>query len=110
MLSGCAQQSNAGAAPIQTSSGNAQKVSIRALNTGFYDKLEVRIKAGAPVELSFSADPDSGCGRELLIPEFGVDLLSKNGETKTATFMPQKAGTYGYFCGMRMFNGKLIVE
>ena len=87
-----------------------QKVSVRALNTGFYDKLEVRVKAGMPVELSFSADPDSGCGRELMIPEFGVDLLSKNGETKTATFTPQKAGTYGYFCGMRMFNGKLIVE
>src|SRR3989344_7304183 len=90
LLSGCNQQSNAGAAPIQTSSGNAQKVSVRALNTGFYDKLEVRVKAGTPVEFSFSADPDSGCGRQLLIPEFGVEFVSKNGETKTATFTPQK--------------------
>ena len=108
LLSGCNQQNSAEATEILTD--NAQKVSVRALNTGFYDKLEVRVKAGMPVELSFSADPDSGCGRELMIPEFGVDLLSKNGETKTATFTPQKAGAYGYFCGMRMFNGKLIVE
>ncbi len=87
-----------------------QKISLRALNTGFYDKLEIRVKAGQPVELSFSADKDSGCGRGLLIPSFGVNLVSKNGETKTTTFIPQQPGIYPYHCSMKMFNGKLIVE
>ena len=93
-----------------TSNENLQKVSLRALNTGFYDKLEIRVKAGQPVELSFSADIDSGCGRGLLIPAFGVNLLSMKGETKTAIFTPKEPGVYPYHCSMKMFNGKLIVE
>ncbi len=92
------------------SNENMQKISLRALNTGFYDKLEIRVKTGQPVELSFSADADSGCGRGLLMPAFGVNLLSMKGETKTAAFLPKEAGVYPYHCSMRMFNGKLIVE
>lgn len=111
LLVGCTQsQANANSATNSISNPNAQKVNLRALNTGFYDQLELRVKAGQPVEFSFSADPDSACGRELLIPAFGVNLLSKNGETKTVTFTPQTPGVYDYHCGMRMFNGKLKVE
>ena len=89
--------------------GEQQIVLGRALGTGGYDKPEVRVKAGVPVKFQFSAEQNSGCGRQLVISEFGVNLVSRNGETAEATFTPQK-GVYAYRCGMNMFRGKLYVE
>ena len=94
----------------EASPTDMQKVSVHALNTGFYDKTEVTVKAGQPVEFTFSADEDSGCWRQLLIPKFGVSLISKNGESHTVTFTPKQPGIYEYHCGMKMFNGKLIAK
>ncbi len=88
----------------------AQNVSLRALATGLYDKDVIRIKAGIPVEFSFSADPESYCGTVLWIPEFNVKLESLKGETQTATFTPKKPGEYAYRCPMNMFRGKIIAE
>ncbi|MBI5176910.1 hypothetical protein HY995_02355 [Candidatus Micrarchaeota archaeon] len=89
--------------------GGVQEVSLRALGTGTYDRREIRVKAGIPVRLSFSADPYSGCGRALMIPDYGVRLISRNGETQTAEFTPT-AGVHEYSCSMRMFRGRLIAE
>ncbi|MFH1750201.1 MAG: cupredoxin domain-containing protein [Candidatus Micrarchaeota archaeon] len=86
-----------------------QVVSVRALGTGLYDKQEVRVKAGQPVRFQFSADSNSGCGKQLVIQEYGVNLISRNGETVEASFTPQK-GTYAYRCGMNMFRGRLYAE
>ncbi len=112
-LAGCAQQQESGsnlALSSEISSVDAQKVSVRALNTGFYDKTEISVKAGQPVEFTFSADTDSGCGRQFLMPKFGVNLVSTNGEPHTVTFTPKEPGVYEYHCGMKMFNGKLIAK
>lgn len=86
----------------------AQLVSVRALSTGFYDRQELTVQAGKPVEFHFSADLDSGCGRQLVIPDFGVQLIS-NGDEKVAVFTPEKPGSYPYRCGMNMFRGVLKV-
>ncbi len=95
---------------VPTNSGVVQKVLVRALATGTYDSPVVRVKANQPVEFSFKAEPGAGCGSELLIPAFKVDMLSLNGQTKTATFTPLAPGEFDFHCGMRMFRGKLIVE
>ena len=88
---------------------NAQEIFIRATSAGTYDKPYVIVKKGIPVKLNFSADQDSGCGRMLLMRDFGVQLLSKNGETQSAFFTPQKEGRYEFSCSMRMFRGTLEV-
>lgn len=90
--------------------GEAQEVYIHALPTGAYDRPEVRVKAGEPVRLHFIADPGSGCGAQLLMEEFAVNLVSRNSAEQVATFTPQKPGTYEYHCGMHMFVGRMIVE
>ncbi len=86
-----------------------QFVSIRALSTGFYDKREVTVKAGVPVKLEFSAEQGAGCGRQFLIPDFGVNLVSRAGEKVYATFVPT-AGRHAYQCGMAMFRGVLNAQ
>ncbi len=86
-----------------------QEIFIRATAAGVYDKPVITVKKGVPVKLNFSADPNSGCGRGFLMRDFGVDLISRNGETVTATFLPQKEGNYEFSCSMRMFRGTLNV-
>ncbi|MBI2079715.1 cupredoxin domain-containing protein [Candidatus Micrarchaeota archaeon] len=105
------QSVNASSNTTGTASGNvivggeAQKITIKALNTGYYDPQTITVKKGQPVELAFFADKGSGCGSVMFINEFNVRL--KNGEK--ATFTPTQAGEYIYHCSMYMFAGKLLV-
>lgn len=90
---------------VQPASG-AQEVSLRALDAGVYDKESMVVEANRPVKLRFSADPGAACGRSLILKEFGVSLVSKNGEEQVAEFTPAP-GKYEYRCPMRMFRGTL---
>ncbi len=86
-----------------------QVVSLRAAPSG-YDKSTLQVKAGQPVRLDFSADPNSGCGRQLIVDNVGVNLVSRNGETVSATFTPPSPGIYRYHCSMNMFRGELVAS
>jgi len=89
------------------SAGEVQVVSVRALSSGGYDHPSVSVKAGVPVSFDCSAEPGAGCGRQLIIDNVGVNLVSRNGETVSATFTPTSPGQYAYHCGMWMFRGVL---
>ena len=84
--------------------GGVQKVTIRATSSG-YDLPSVTVEKGVPVELTFQADQNVGCGSTFLMSDFGIQL---NGG-QTATFTPDKAGDFPYSCPMRMFRGTLHV-
>lgn len=87
--------------------GALQAVSLRGTPYG-YDKTRISVKAGQPVKFDFSADPNSGCGRQVIIDNVGVNLVSRNGETVSATFTPPSPGIYRYHCSMNMFRGELV--
>ncbi|MCR4368619.1 MAG: cupredoxin domain-containing protein [archaeon] len=89
--------------------GTMQEVYLKALGTGVYDKQKITVKRGIPVRLHFSAEQNSGCGKFFMIPKYGVQLVSRNGEEQTAVFTPNEAGVFEYSCSMRMFVGKLEV-
>lgn len=87
-----------------------QTVDITATNTGAYDKKVVYLKAGVPVRVRFKADQYAGCGRQMIIPDFGVSAVANaGGPATTLEFTPTKPGTYAYRCGMNMFRGQFIV-
>ena len=88
--------------------GAEQVITLRGTPYG-YDKTQITVKAGSPVRLDFSADPASGCGRQIIVDNVGVNLVSKNGETVSATFTPPSPGQYKYHCSMNMFRGVLTV-
>ncbi len=87
-----------------------QEVAVRALASGGYDKPTVNVKAGLPVKFNFAADPRAGCGRQLIIDNVGVNLVSRSGETVSATFTPKTPGQYRFHCGMNMFRGVLVAS
>ena len=97
-------------APAPVSAPQVQDVYVKALSTGTYDKTEVAVQKGVPVRFHFSAESGAGCGRVLVMEEFGVSLVSRNGGEQVAEFTPQDAGTYEYHCGMHMFVGRMVVS
>lgn len=105
---GSATQPSVPTAP-ETPSGNVQDVYIKALGSGGYDNPQVSVKKDIPVKLHFSAEANTGCGRQMILDGFNVKLVSQNGENQVAEFTPTQAGTYAYHCGMNMYRGKMIV-
>lgn len=105
-MSGKLIVNGAGSQPT-TASGETQVITLRGTPYG-YDKSRIDVKAGQPVRLDFSADPRSGCGRQIIVDNVGVNLVSKNGETVSATFTPPSPGVYKYHCSMNMFRGELV--
>ena len=103
-----APAANGGTAAPAAAPAQVQVVSVRALGSGVYDHPTLTVKAGTPVEFHFTAGPDAGCGRQLILDGFGVNLVS-NGEDEVARFTPTQPGAYAYHCGMNMFRGKLNV-
>jgi len=94
---------------VLPSASGVQEVYVKALNSGLYDRPELRVKAGAPVRLHFSAEGYAGCGKVFVMRDFGVTLISRNGEEQVAEFTPS-LGKYEYACSMRMFRGTLYAE
>lgn len=88
---------------------NAQDIYIKALSNGKYDKQELDVKKGMPVRLHFTADPDAGCGKEMVIYGMGISATSNNGEEDVVEFVPQQEGTYQISCGMRMWGPAELV-
>lgn len=85
-----------------------QNIEIKATAQGFEPK-NIKVKAGQPVKLSFTADSNAGCTRALLIKKAKISLLSKGGATQTAEFTPER-GTYQFTCSMSMFRGEIQAE
>ena len=114
-LSACGSKTNTAAptSPVTSTapavSGEAQKVTLVASNFQ-YDKAEYKVKAGQPVILTLESKEGMHGAR---ISAFNVNL---NKNDNTATFTPDKAGTYDIICSVPCGSGhtnmksKLIVE
>ncbi len=104
-------QGNPGGGEAGSAPSGTQDIYIKALSNGAYDKQEVKVQKGLPVRLHFSAEPNAGCGRQLVIYGLNVQAISRSGEESVVDFTPQKEGIFEYNCGMRMWRaGKLIVQ
>ena len=97
--------------PVPPSQVTVQDISIHANADGTYDKNAITVKKDVPVRLHFTADPNAGCGRQLVVYGLNVKAISRSGEEQIAEFTPTDAGTFEYSCGMRMWGpGKLTVQ
>jgi plastocyanin domain-containing protein len=93
----------------QAPSADVQVVKVRASARG-YDNPRPVVKAGVPVLFEFTADRSAGCCAQVIVDGFGVNLVSRNGQTVSATFTPPSAGEYKFHCGMNMCRGVLVAE
>ena len=89
---------------------------------GGFNMKEIRVTAGKPVtirltSLDNSHHTDGGGKHQWAVDEFGVSVVAPAEGSNSATFTPDKPGTYTYYCDIccggranPTMQGQLIVE
>jgi len=88
--------------------GGAQLATI-VIDGGVYSPASVTVKKGVPVELTFKAGENPGCGSTVVFKSLNVtgEVGSKPVVIK---FTPKEAGTIAFTCGMGMYSGEVVVK
>jgi len=89
-------------------SGGIQEVLIKV--KGGYSPDVIVVEAGKPVRLNFHREETALCSEKVLFPDFNKQATLTPFKTVSLEFTPDKAGTYGFQCGMGMLRGTLVVE
>src|SRR5450759_503113 len=88
--------------------GNVQEVTVTV--KGGYSPDLVRVRQGVPLRIVFARQESGECRSRVVFPVFALNTsLSYYGQT-TVELRPDRAGEFGFACGMDMSHGKLIVE
>jgi Cu+-exporting ATPase len=91
-----------------TQVGNVQEVTVTV--KGGYSPNVVRVRQGVPLRIVFDRQESGECTSRVVFPDFALNRsLSAYGKT-TVDLLPDRAGEFGFACGMNMIHGKLIVE
>jgi plastocyanin domain-containing protein len=93
---------------IATSGQTRQKVTIR-LGTSGYRPSSFTLKKGVPATLTFIRTTDKTCGKQIVLPAFGITEDLPLNEPVNITVTPGRRGTFTFTCGMHMLRGKIIV-
>jgi hypothetical protein len=86
--------------------GGVQKISVD-LSQGYYAPNVLKVKAGAPVEITFGQS--SGCTGYVQSQDLGFQADLTSG-AQVVRLNALKAGTYSFACGMNMVFGKIVAE
>lgn len=96
-------------------------IDVQAAMNGF-DQYEIRVKAGEAVTIRLTSldnthHTDGGGKHQWAVDELGIDIIAPAMGSNYATFTPQEAGTYTFYCDIccggranPSMNGTLIVE
>ncbi|TLY36445.1 MAG: heavy metal translocating P-type ATPase [Nitrospirae bacterium] len=91
-----------------TQLGNLQEVTVTV--KGGYSPDLVRVRQGVPLRIVFDRQESGECTSRVVFPDFALNRsLSAYGQT-TVELLPDRAGEFGFACGMNMVHGRLIVE
>src|SRR5438128_12640943 len=88
--------------------GNLQEVKVTV--KGGYSPDLVRVRQGVPLRIVFDRQESGECTSRVVFPDFALNRsLSAYGQT-TVELLPDRAGEFGFACGMNRVHGRLIVE
>jgi Cu+-exporting ATPase len=88
--------------------GGVQEVQITV--KGGYSPDLIRVGEGVPVRLIFDRQESSDCTARVVFPDFGVSRSLRAFGKTVVEFVPDRAGRFGFACGMNMLHGTLVVE
>ncbi|WP_086711709.1 heavy metal translocating P-type ATPase [Streptomyces antimycoticus] len=91
-----------------TVEGGVQRVGITV--RGGYSPNVVRVRQGMPVELVFDRQESGECTSRVVFPDLRVSAGLPAHTRTTVRLRPQKAGSFGFACGMNMIHGILLVD
>ncbi len=85
-----------------------QEIDLKVTSSAYLPSTIIA-KKGLPLKIHVRAGEKVGCARELLFPDFGIDVILTPGENKTVEIYPAKTGTFPFRCSMGMIQGSLVV-
>jgi Cu+-exporting ATPase len=88
--------------------GNVQEIVVTV--KGGYSPDVIRARKGVPLRLIFDRKEAGECSSRVVFPDFQVSKTLAPFAKTTLEFTPDKAGEFGFACGMNMLHGTLIVE
>ena len=86
-----------------------QSVTVQVTEKG-YQPSSFKLQRDVPARLTFVRETEDNCGKELVIPEYGIKRSLPLNQPVTVEFTPHKSGEFVFTCGMRMMRGKIIVS
>ena len=90
------------------SAGGVQQVDV--IVKGGYTPSLIRVEQGVPLRLVFDRQEGGDCTSRVLFSDFGVSRALPAHTRTTVEFTPDRAGEFGFACGMNMVHGTLLVE
>ena len=88
--------------------GNIQEINITV--KGGYSPDIIRVQKGVPLRLIFDRQEAGDCSSRVVFPDFHASKTLPAFARTTLEFTPDKAGEFGFACGMNMLHGTLVVE
>lgn len=85
-----------------------QNLEIDITSAGYVPSY-VRVKKGLPVNLTLRSKDSFSCASAFRIPSLGISANLAPNDTKTITFVPEKAGKIQFTCSMGMYRGVIEV-
>ncbi|MFC0601477.1 heavy metal translocating P-type ATPase [Streptomyces palmae] len=77
---------------------------------GGYRPNVVRVRQGTPVELVFDRQESGECTSRVVFPDLRVSASLPAHTRTTVRLRPERAGSFGFACGMNMIHGTLLVD
>jgi P-type Cu+ transporter len=88
--------------------GDVQQVRVTV--RGGYSPDLVRVRQGMPLRVVFDRQESGECTSRVVFPDFGVNQALPAFAQTTVQLVPDRAGEFGFACGMNMVHGTLLVE
>jgi Cu+-exporting ATPase len=88
--------------------GNVQEIEVKV--RGGYSPDIIRVKKDVPLKLIFDRQEAGDCSSRVVFPDFHASKTLPAFARTTLEFTPDKAGEFGFACGMNMLHGTLVVE
>lgn len=77
--------------------------------SGGYSPEVISIPVGKPTKINFIRTDPTDCLSEVVLADFRIKKTLPLNQKVTVEITPEKAGEFGYACGMNMYHGKIIV-
>ena len=88
--------------------GKIQEVTVTV--KGGYSPDLVRVRQGVPLRIVFDRQESGECTARVVFPDFALNQSLPAYARTTVELMPDRAGDFGFACGMNMVHGRLVVD
>ena len=88
--------------------GDKQAVKVTITKDGF-QPTSLTLKPDVPAEITFLRTTNETCATSVVIPDYKIEKDIPLNKPVVVTLTPKK-GTFGFACGMNMYQGKVVVQ